>query len=171
MIPTLKHGQRLRGESGWVRRVGAIVNLQRIDVILTVRGHTKPSPYALFDGVKCPLVYEDLVVNIAAYLLEFPELAHPSPVGKPDLGEATLVVGHDEHWCRITDVDRRNVRINLPSYIPRPGDAGAPIIQDDKVVAMLASYWLNDMLGMGPRIDVALQELLDYFRRTNSTTR
>ncbi len=170
MIPTLKHGHRLRGRSGWTRRVGAIVDLQRIHLLLTVRG-PKTSPYATFDGVKCPLVYENPVTNVAAYLLEFPELAEPSRIGRPRPGDATLLVGHDEHWCRITDVDRKNVRITLPSYIPRPGDAGAPVVQRDQVVAMLASYWLNDMLGMGPRMDVALEDVIDHFKRSNSTTR
>ncbi|WP_456481948.1 hypothetical protein [Methanopyrus sp.] len=166
----IRRGQSLEGPRGRYRRIGAIVGLGTYALLLTVRG-PKPVPEKVrVDGIRCPLIHEDPRLNVAVYAFEFPEIAEPDEIAEPELGEATLETG-EEYPCRIEDVDRNNVRVTIPSYLPRPGDAGAPIVQDDRVVGMLASYWVNDMLGMGPRVDVAVRNVVDYLRRRtrNST--
>ncbi|WP_456484017.1 hypothetical protein [Methanopyrus kandleri] len=166
----IRRGQNLEGPPGRYRRIGAVVRVGPYALFLTVRG-PRPAPKKVrVDGIRCPLLREEPGLNVAVYAFEFPEIVEPDEIAEPELGEATLEAG-DEYPCRIEDVDRNNLRITIPSYLPRPGDAGAPIVQNDRVVGMLASYWLNDMLGMGPRADVALREIVDYLRRrTRSST-
>ncbi|WP_456466471.1 hypothetical protein [Methanopyrus sp.] len=165
----IRRGHRLRCRRGPLRRIGAIVRVARYSLIFTVRG-ARPAPRrVLIDGVQCPKLYESRKLNTAVYVLEFPELADHDEVGTPRLGHGRLETDRT-HECRIESVDRNYVRATIPSYVPRPGDAGAPITQRGRVIGMLASYWTNDMLGMGPRLDVALERVLDYLRRTRSST-
>ena len=169
MTERVRRGHRLRGRRGPLRRIGAIVRVASYSLIFTVRG-AKPAPrFVLLDGVRCPKLYESRELDVAVYVLEFPEIAEHDEVKEPELGRGRLEVDEPRE-CRIESVDRNYIRATIPSYVPRPGDAGAPITQDGYVVGMLASYWTNDMLGMGPRMDVALERVADHLRRTRSST-
>ena len=83
------------------------------------------------------------------------EHAKLSVVGCARFGPAELVTFDRRIACRAIDTGRNLNRFAFPcGNMPLPGDSGAPIVQEEKVIALLSSVLYNNCTGLGISSDV-----------------
>ena len=79
-----------------------------------------------------------------------PEHATLSVIGCARFGPAELIM-YDRHIdCRVVDTGRNLNRFAFPcADMPLPGDSGAPIVQEGRVIGLLSSILYNNCTGLG----------------------
>ncbi len=84
-------------------------------------------------------------------IIEVPrDYARTSEIGDAYFGPAKLVTNEREIDCRVIDTGRNLNRFAFPcGNMPSPGDSGSPVLQDEKVVAILSSILYNNCTGLG----------------------
>jgi hypothetical protein len=84
----------------------------------------------------------------------------PTLLGRPMLGNATLVNAREVMGCRITDVSWSIAYVALqPGNLPGPGDSGTPVVQDGRVVGMLLSLNLHNCKGIVINAELIKKEI------------
>jgi hypothetical protein len=77
-----------------------------------------------------------------------------SKIATPEIGPAYSLNGFKRINCRVMTVGRTYHYLAFPmGNLPLPGDSGSPIIQDGKVVGILASIFYNNATGIALSID------------------
>lgn len=72
-----------------------------------------------------------------------------SKIGKPEIGPAYMLNGDKRINCRVMTIGKTYHYLSFPfSNLPLPGDSGSPIIQDGKVIGILASIFYNNANGI-----------------------
>jgi SpoIVB peptidase S55 len=135
--------------------IGAVIKYLDKNCVLTVYHLLKIGKCGLGDPVKLEgwigKVFEiiqdlDLAVihiNSQEAPLEFSILA------EPHIGPAYALKGSSKNPCRIMTVGKTYHYLAFPfSTIPLPGDSGSPIIQEGKIVGILASVFYNNATGI-----------------------
>ena len=84
-------------------------------------------------------------------LIDVPsEHARLSVIGLARFGPAGLITYDRRIECRVVDTGRNLNRFAFPcAYMPLPGDSGAPIVQEGKVIGLLSSILYNNCTGLG----------------------
>ncbi len=78
-----------------------------------------------------------------------------SNIGQPKIGPANSVNGDKRINCNIMTVGKTFHYLSFPmGNLPLPGDSGSPIIQEDKVVGILASIFYNNATGIAVSIEI-----------------
>jgi Trypsin-like peptidase domain len=135
--------------------IGAVIKYRNENCVLTVQHLLKVGKCGLGDslnvegwpGKVVEIIFElDLAVikiNTPKAPLEFSALAEPY------IGPAYALKGSSKNPCQVMTVGRTYHYLAFPfSTIPLPGDSGSPIIQEDKVVGILASVFYNNATGI-----------------------
>jgi hypothetical protein len=77
-----------------------------------------------------------------------------SKIGKPKIGPAHSLNGKKQIPCNIMTVGKTFHYLSFPfSSLPLPGDSGSPIIQEGKVVGILASIFYNNATAIAVSIE------------------
>jgi hypothetical protein len=84
-------------------------------------------------------------------LIDVPrEHAKLSSIGQARFGPAELITYERRIKCRVVDSGRNLNRFAFPcADMPLPGDSGAPIVQEGKVIGLLSSILYNNCTGLG----------------------
>jgi len=145
--------------------IGAVIKYQNDNCVLTVQHLLKVGECGLSDPVKVEgwpgkvveiildLDLAIILVNAPIALIEFSELAEPY------IGPAYALKGSSKNPCQVMTVGRTYHYLAFPfSTIPLPGDSGSPIIQEDKVVGILASVFYNNATGIAVSLENFIKE-------------
>ena len=135
--------------------IGAVVKYKGKNCILTVShlvkaaGCNNRSEFKI-DNKKGYLieVLEDEDLAIIEVMAEASKLKF-SDVGKANLGDAYLLTGSYKRHCSILSTGKTFHYLSFNRYnIPLPGDSGSPVFQDNKIVGILSSVFLNNATGI-----------------------
>jgi hypothetical protein len=78
-----------------------------------------------------------------------------SKISEPIIGPAYSLNGAKRIKCNIMTLGKTYHYLSFPfSDLPLPGDSGSPIIQDGKVVGILASIFYNNATGIAVSIEM-----------------
>ena len=78
-----------------------------------------------------------------------------SKISKPVIGSAYSLNGDKRIKCNIMTTGETYHYLSFPmGNLPLPGDSGSPIIQDNKVVGILASIFYNNATGIAVSIEM-----------------
>lgn len=135
--------------------IGAIIKYNGKNCILTAYHILKVGNCNLDDKVKIKefegSVIELLVDNDLA-VIEIhspPSALEFSNLGKPEIGSAYALKGSFKNPCNIMTVGKTYHYLSFPfKTLPLPGDSGSPIIQNGKVVGILASVFHTNANGI-----------------------
>jgi hypothetical protein len=77
-----------------------------------------------------------------------------SDIGTPEIGPAYALKGSFKNSCNIMTVGKTYHYLSFPfKTLPLPGDSGSPIIQNGKVVGILASVFHTNANGIAISLD------------------
>ncbi|WP_088335511.1 hypothetical protein [Methanopyrus sp. KOL6] len=150
----LKAGDRIHG-LGWEGKVTAVLDVNGCRVVITSSNPENVPKRVRGGGTVCELAFHDPVGGFAAYWVE-PGHSEVTDLGLPEEGTCAVHIGNRWILAEVLEVGRRELSIRIPNVaIPGPGDAGAPVAQNERVVGMLYMYFLeDDCVGRAVRMDV-----------------
>lgn len=95
-------------------------------------------------------------LDLAIIEIEAPESnIKLSNIAEPVIGPAYSLNGVKRINCKIMTVGKTYHYLSFPlNDLPLPGDSGSPIIQNDKVVGILASIFYNNATGIAVTIEM-----------------
>jgi hypothetical protein len=139
--------------------IGAIVKYKEKNCILTVYHILKAGKCHLGDMVRFNGFNGSIIQIFMDYDLALIEVHAPlsrlefSKIGDPEIGPAHALKGTKRNPCNILTVGKTFHYLSFaPRSIPLPGDSGSPIIQEDRVVGILASIFYNNATGIAVSI-------------------
>ena len=134
--------------------IGAVVNYDGKICAITAGhviryGNGKIGTKVKVDGHESRVI--KLINDYDLAIIEVPRnFAKISEIGYAYFGPARLMTNEREIDCRVIDTGRNLNRFAFPcGNMPYPGDSGAPVLQDEKVVAILSSILYNNCTGLG----------------------
>lgn len=78
-----------------------------------------------------------------------------SDMGEPNIGPAYALNGEFKNPCNIMTLGKTYHYLSFSfQTLPLPGDSGSPIIQDGKVVGILASIFYNNATGIAISLEI-----------------
>ncbi len=141
--------------------IGAVIKYKNKNCILTAYHVLRVENCSLGDSLKVNgfnaevieiLVNHDLAVAeiyVPDSLLEF------SNIDKPEIGPAYALKGKFRNPCNIMTLGKIYHYLSFSfQTLPLPGDSGSPIIQNGKVVGILASIFYNNATGIAVSLDI-----------------
>ncbi|MBM4240429.1 MAG: trypsin-like peptidase domain-containing protein [Euryarchaeota archaeon] len=141
--------------------IGAVIKYKGKNCILTVYhlikvGECGLGDFVVVDGYKGRIIEIfvdcDLVVieaDAPSSKLDF------SAIGKPKIGPAYALKRAKENPCNILTLGKTYHYLSFSySTIPLPGDSGSPIIQDGKVVGILASVFYSNATAIAISLEM-----------------
>ena len=135
--------------------IGAVIKYLDKNCVLTVYHLLKIGKCGLGDLVKVEgwvgKVLEIIMdLDLAVIEINTPEAPLVfSILAEPHIGPAYALKGSSKNPCRIMTVGRTYHYLAFPfSTIPLPGDSGSPIIQEGRIVGILASVFYNNATGI-----------------------
>jgi hypothetical protein len=77
-----------------------------------------------------------------------------SDIETPEIGPANALKGSFKNPCNIMTIGKTYHYLSFPfKTLPLPGDSGSPIIQNEKVVGILASVFHTNANGIAISLD------------------
>jgi len=135
--------------------IGAVIKYLDKNCILTVQHLLKIGKCGLGDPVKVEGLQGKVLkiimdLDLAVIQIITPEASLVfSILAEPHIGSAYALKGSSKNPCQIMTVGRTYHYLSFPfSTIPLPGDSGSPIIQEGRVVGILASVFYNNATGI-----------------------
>lgn len=145
--------------------IGAVIKYNGKNCILTVYHLLKAGGCALGDILKVNefeahifkiIIEYDLIIaqiNAPSASLEFSQL------GKPEIGPAYALKGKLKNPCSIMTTGKIYHYLSFaPRFIPLPGDSGSPIIQNGRIVGILASIFYNNATAIAVSVESFLNK-------------
>ncbi|WP_457614340.1 hypothetical protein [Methanopyrus sp.] len=167
----LRAGDRIHGP-GWEGKVTAVLDVDGCRIVITSLNPENVPKRVRGGGTVCELAFYDPIGGFAAYWVE-PNHSEVTDVGSPEEGTCAVHIG--ERWilAEALEVGRRELSIRIPNVtIPGPGDAGAPVAQNERVVGMLYMYFLeDDCVGRAVRMDVIQERTKRALKRLRGRQR
>lgn len=140
--------------------IGAIIRHRNKTCVLTAYHILKVGNCVLGDVVRLNHYRGRLVEIIWDRDLAVIEIKAPpseinySDIGKPEIGPAYSLNGTKRINCNIMTVGKTFHYLSFPFMdLPLPGDSGSPIIQEHKVVGILASIFYNNATAIAVSIE------------------
>jgi hypothetical protein len=140
--------------------IGAVIKYKEKNCILTAYHILKVGKCKKGDSVRVGrfegclieiLIDFDLAVieiNAPQSVLEF------SQIGKPEIGPAYALKGEIKNPCNVMTTGKTYHYLSFSFLtLPLPGDSGSPIIQDGKVVGILASVFYTNANAIAISLD------------------
>lgn len=148
--------------------LGAIIKFDGYNYALTVYHLLKVGKCGVGDSVEVegwPGIVKEIIFNmdLAIIAVDAPENEIVfSNLGNPKIGYAYSLNGSTKNPCRIMTLGTTYHYLAYPfSSIPVPGDSGSPIIQNSKVVGILASVFYNNATAIAVSIERFMGERND----------
>lgn len=83
-----------------------------------------------------------------------------SDIGKPEIGQAYALKGDFKNPCNVMTIGKTYHYLSFPfKTLPLPGDSGSPIIQNGKVIGILASVFHTNANGIAISLDFIKNEM------------
>jgi Trypsin-like peptidase domain len=139
--------------------IGAVIKYQDKNCVITVYHLLKVGKCALGDTVKVegwPGVVLDIILDLDLAVIQIKNPNAPlefSILAEPRIGPAYALKDSSKNPCQVMTLGRVYHYLAFPfSTIPLPGDSGSPIIQEGRVVGILASVFYNNATGIAVSI-------------------
>lgn len=141
--------------------IGAVIKYKGKNCILTVYHLIKVGKCKLGDILRTSEFKGRIIEILWDYDLVIAEIYAPtqlfefSNIGKPEIGPAYALKGEFKNSCNIMTTGKIYHYLSFaPRSIPTPGDSGSPIIQNGKVVGILASIFYNNATGIAVSLEL-----------------
>jgi len=140
--------------------IGAVIKYRDKNCILTAYHVLKVGNCNLRDNLwinefKCKIIQILIDYDLAIAEIYAPEHALEfSNMGKPEIGPAYALKGEFKNPCNIMTIGKTYHYLSFSfRTLPLPGDSGSPIIQNGKVVGILASIFYTNANGIAVSIE------------------
>ncbi|MGZ7069543.1 MAG: hypothetical protein ACXVHN_01865 [Methanobacterium sp.] len=144
--------------------IGAVIKYKGKNCILTAYHILKVGNCALGDKVRIGKYDGHLIEILIDYDLAVIEIYAPpsalefSEIGRSEIGPAYALKGDFKNPCNVLTTGKTYHYISFSfKTLPLPGDSGSPIIQDRKVVGILASIFYTNANG----IAISLEQFIN----------
>ena len=141
--------------------IGAVIKYKGKNCILTVYHLIKVGICDIGSIIKLGEFEGRIIEILLDYDLVIAEIYAPSPlfefsnIEKPEIGPAYALKGKFKNLCNIMTTGKIYHYLSFaPRSIPLPGDSGSPIIQNGKVVGILASIFYNNATGIAVSLEL-----------------
>ena len=145
--------------------IGAVIKYENRNCILTAYHVLRVRNCKLGDklevnGFKSKVIKVLLNYDLAIAEIHAPESALEfSDIGEPKIGPACAIKGKFKNPCNIMTIGKTYHYLSFSfQTLPLPGDSGSPIVQNGKVVGILASIFYNNATG----IAISLEAVKEY---------
>lgn len=135
--------------------IGAVIKYKNKNCILTAYHILRVGSCGLGDNLKINGFKGKVIKILIDYDLAIAEIYAPesalefSNMGKPEIGPAYALNGEFKNPCNIMTIGKTYHYLSFSfQTLPLPGDSGSPIIQNGKVVGILASIFYNNATGI-----------------------
>jgi hypothetical protein len=135
--------------------IGCIVRYKDKNCILTVYhlmkvGNCNVGDKVILNGYKGRIIGTQWDYDLAIIETNAPSAALEfSKLGSAKIGSAYALRDGVKNPCQVLTVGKTFHYLSFaPRSIPLPGDSGSPIIQDSKIVGILASIFYNNATGI-----------------------
>ncbi len=135
--------------------VGAVLKYKGKNSILTAYHILKVGNCNLGDNIRINEFNGIITQILIDYDLAVAEIYAPesalefSDIGKPEIGQAYALKGRFKNPCNVMTTGKTYHYLSFSfKTLPLPGDSGSPIIQDGKVVGILASIFYTNANGI-----------------------
>jgi hypothetical protein len=145
--------------------IGAVIKYKRKNCILTAYHVLKVGNCKLGDKISINgtqghvteilIDYDLAVIEIEGHEqdIEF------SDIGMPEIGQAYALKGDCKNPCNILTTGKTYHYLSFPfKTLPLPGDSGSPIIQNQKVVGILASVFHTNANAIAISLELFLKK-------------
>ena len=135
--------------------IGAVINYNNQNCAITAYHILKVGKCSLGSKINLNGHYGEVIkiiedLDLAIIVIDAPEdEVLISKISEPEIGSAYSLNGSKRINCRVMTVGKTYHYLAFPmGDLPLPGDSGSPIIQDGKVVGILASIFFNNAAGI-----------------------
>ena len=145
--------------------IGAVIQYKEKNCILTAYHILKVGKCKKGDKVQVGRYEGHLIEILIDFDLAVVEVYAPqsvlefSHISRPEIGQAYALKGNIKNPCNVLTIGKTYHYLSF-SFItlPLPGDSGSPIIQNGKVVGILASVFYTNANA----IAISLNQFIDY---------
>lgn len=135
--------------------IGAVLKYKNKNCILTAYHILRVGNCNLGDNIRINKFNGKITRILIDYDLAVAEIYAPeselefSNIGKPEIGPAYALKGEFKNPCNIMTIGKTYHYLSFSfKTLPLPGDSGSPIIQNGKVVGILASIFYTNANGI-----------------------
>ena len=135
--------------------IGAVIKYNEKNCILTAYHVLRVGNCGLDDNIRINEFWGKVIRILMDYDLAIVEIyAHESvlefsDIEKPEIGPAYALKGEFKNLCNIMTIGKTYHYLSFSfKTLPLPGDSGSPIIQNGKVVGILASIFYTNANGI-----------------------
>ena len=141
--------------------IGAVIKYNNRNYILTAYHVLRVGNCNLGDALKINEFKGKVTEILINYDLAVAEIYAPeselefSDIGEPEIGPAYALNGEFKNPCNIMTIGKTYHYLSFSfRKLPLPGDSGSPIIQNEKVVGILASVFYNNATGIAISLEI-----------------
>jgi hypothetical protein len=144
--------------------IGAVIKYNGKNCVLTAYHVLKVGNCGLGDKVRFNGTEGHVIEILIDYDLAIIEIVNFEPniefseIGNPEIGPAYALKGDFKNPCNVMTVGKTYHYLSFPfETLPLPGDSGSPIIQNMKVVGILASVFHTNANGIAISLELFLK--------------
>ena len=141
--------------------IGAVIKYNNRNYILTAYHVLRVGNCNLGDALKINEFKGKVTEILINYDLAVSEIYAPeselefSDIGEPEIGPAYAFNGEFKNPCNIMTIGKTYHYLSFSfKKLPLPGDSGSPIIQNEKVVGILASIFYSNATGIAISLEI-----------------
>ena len=141
--------------------IGAVVKYKNKNCILTAYhvlrvGNCNLDDYLRINRFKAKVIEIMLNYDLAVAEIYAPDSSLEfSNIDEPEIGPAYALKGKFRNPCSIMTLGKTYHYLSFSfQTLPLPGDSGSPIIQNGKVVGILASIFYNNATGIAISLEI-----------------
>lgn len=141
--------------------IGAVIKYKGKNCILTAYHVLRVGNCNLGDNLKINGFKGKVIEILIDYDLAVAEIYAPesalefSDIDEPEIGPAYALRGKFKNPCNIMTLGKTYHYLSFSfQTLPLPGDSGSPIIQNGKVVGILASIFYNNATGIAISLEI-----------------
>lgn len=141
--------------------IGAVIKYKNKNCILTAYHVLRVGNCNLGDNLKINGFKAKVIEILVNYDLAIAEIYAPdsslefSNIDEPGIGPAYALKGKSRNPCNIMTLGKTYHYLSFSfQTLPLPGDSGSPIIQNGKVVGILASIFYNNATGIAISLEI-----------------
>ncbi len=140
--------------------IGGVIKYKDKNCILTAYHVLRVGNCGLGDNIRINKFNGRVIQILMDFDLAIAEIYAPesaldfSDIGKPEIGPAYALKGEFKNPCNIMTIGKTYHYLSFSfKTLPLPGDSGSPIIQNGKVVGILASVFYTNANGIAVSLE------------------
>ncbi len=141
--------------------IGAVIKYNNKNCILTAYHILRVGNCDLGDNLRINEFKSRVTEILTDHDLAIAEIYAPesalefSNIGEPEIGPAYVLKGKFKNPCNIMTLGKTYHYLSFSfRTLPLPGDSGSPVIQNGKVVGILASIFYNNATGIAVSLEI-----------------